>query len=126
MRGAMRLHDRSMRLGLPISVESAKVGLEEMVNETGRDRGWARISDLEAQIAERQISGASMIAGYVDGRLTIDNLTGDFEGGRLESLGGSLGGASKALGVDLAQPHRFDVAVSLSDVNVGGLLRGVF
>ncbi len=126
MRGALRLHDLSLRLGLPIAIESASVQLEEFVLESERIRGWARIAELEARIAERELSAASMIAGYVDGRLTIDNLSGDFEGGRLESLGGALGGASKALGIDLSEPHRFDVAVSLARVSVGGLLRGVF
>lgn len=126
MRGALRLHDLAMRLGLPIAIDSASVSLEELVLESERFRGWARIADLEARIAERQLSRASLIAGYVDGRLTIDNLSGDFEGGRLESLGGALGGASKALGIDLSEPHRFDVAMRLARVSVGGLLRGVF
>jgi AsmA-like protein len=126
VRGALRPHDLAMSLGLPIRIQSAKVALEELISESGRFRGWARITDLEARIAERELSGASMLAGYVDGRLTMDNLSGDFEGGRLESLGGALGGTSKALGIDLAEPHRFDVAMRLKDVNVGGLLRGVF
>ena len=126
MRGAMRLHDVSMTLGFPLRIESANVALEEMVSESNRVRGWARIRDLEALIAERKLSAGSMIAGYVDGRMTIDNLSGDFEGGRLESLGGAMGGASKALGIDLSEPYRFDVAMRLTKVSVGGLLRGVF
>ena len=67
-----------------------------------------------------------MIAGYVNGRLTIDNLSGGFEGGRLESLGGAMGGARRALGVDSSEPHRFDLAISLEDVDVAGVMRGVF
>lgn len=126
VRGELRAHDLALRLGLPIRIDSARLDLEELVLEQGRFRGWARISELQAHIAERELSSASMIAGYVDGRLTIDNLSGDFEGGRLESLGGALGGASKALGIDLSEPYRFDVAMGLSDVSVGGLLRGVF
>lgn len=126
VRGAVRPHDLAMSLGLPLRIETGRVELEELILESGRFRGWARISGLDARIAERELSDASMLAGYVDGRLTIDNLSGDFEGGRLESLGGVLGGTSKALGIDLAEPHRFDVAMRLRDVNVGGLLRGVF
>lgn len=126
LRGSMQAHDIALRLGLPIRIDTAHVALQESIVEGGRFRGWASIDGLEATIAERRLSDASMIAGYVDGRLTIDNLSGEFEGGRLESLGGALGGASKALGVDLAEPHRFDVAVRLNGVGVGGLLRGVF
>jgi hypothetical protein len=122
VRGPVRPHDLSMRLGVPISVASADVQLEELVLESGRFRGWARIEELSARIAERELSGARMIAGYVDGRLTVDDLSGDFEGGRLSSLGG----ASKALGIDLSDPHRFDVGLRLEDVGVEGLLRGVF
>lgn len=126
VRGALRAHDLALRLGLPIRIDSARVELQELVLEQGRFRGWARISELQAHIAERVLSSASMIAGYVDGRLTVDNLSGDFEGGRLESLGGALGSASKALGIDLSEPYRFDVAMRLAQVSVGGLLRGVF
>jgi hypothetical protein len=126
MRGAMRVHDISVRLGLPIFIETADVDLQELVLESNRFRGWARIAGLQARIAERELSDAGMIAGYVDGRLTIDNLSGDFEGGRLESLGGAGGGVSKALGIDLSEPYRFDVAMRLTDVEVAGLLQGVF
>jgi len=126
MRGAMRAHDLELRLGLPIRIAEAKIALEELVQESNRARGWARIDGLQAEIAERELNDASMIAGYVDGRLTIDNLSGDFEGGRLESLGGALGGASKALGIDMSEPYRFDVGLRLERVSVAGLLRGVF
>ncbi|MSR61401.1 MAG: hypothetical protein EXS08_02990 [Planctomycetes bacterium] len=126
LRGAMRAHDLELSLGLPIRIAEAKIALEELLQESNRTRGWARIDGLQATIAERELNDASMIAGYVDGRLTIDNLSGDFEGGRLESLGGVQGGASKALGVDLSEPYRFDVGLRLERVSVAGLLRGVF
>ena len=126
MRGTLRPHDLAMRLGLPISVSSADVKVEELVVESGRFRGWGKIRGLDARIAERELTDASMIAGYVDGRLSIENLSGDFEGGVLESLGGVGFGARKALGIDLADPHRFDVAVRLRDVHVDRLMRGIF
>jgi hypothetical protein len=126
LRGDLRLHDMTMRLGLPIAVESAAVHVEESVNESGRLRGWAHIDDLVADIAERRLTDGSLIASYVDGRLTMDNLAGAFEGGILESLGGAGGGARKALGIDLSEPYRFDVAVRLRKVDVAGLLQGVF
>jgi len=125
-RGRLRPHDLALRLGLPIRIDSADLDLEELILESERFRGWGRITALDARIAERELTAASMIVGYVDGRLTVDNLSGDFEGGRLESLGGVQGGARKALGIDLAEPHRFDVALRMTDANVGSLLRGVF
>jgi hypothetical protein len=126
MRGEMRLHDVDLSVGVPVVIHTARVNLEEMVEESERVRGWARVTGLEGHIAERELSGASLIAGYVNGRLTIDNLSGDFEGGRLESLGGAGGGARRAVGVDFDEPYRFDLALSLADVSVSGLMQGVF
>jgi hypothetical protein len=97
-----------------------------MVDEWERVRGWARVTGLEGHIAERELTDASMIAGYVNGRLTIDNLSGGFVGGRLESLGGAAGGARRAVGVDFDEPYRFDLALSLEGVSVSNLMQGVF
>ncbi|MEQ1893841.1 MAG: AsmA-like C-terminal region-containing protein, partial [Planctomycetota bacterium] len=126
VRGPMQLEELGLRLGIPLRVARARVDLKELVQEEGRFRGWAEISAIDASLAERALTDAHLIASYVDGRLTIDDLAGDFEGGRLESLGGGGDLASKALGIDLAEPHRFDVGLRLTDVSVGGLLRGVF
>ena len=123
VRGPMRLRDLALRLGIPLRVERATVDLKELVQEAERLRGWAEITAIEAALAERRLGDGRLIASYVDGRLTIDDLSGEFEGGRLESLGGS---ASKAFGIDLSEPYRFDVGLALEDVDVGGLLRGVF
>jgi len=123
VRGPMRLSDLALRLGIPLRVERATVELKELVQEADRVRGWAEMTAIEASLADRRLADGRLIASYVDGRLTIDDLSGEFEGGRLQSLGGS---ASKALGIDLSEPHRFDVGLALEDVDVGGLLRGVF
>jgi hypothetical protein len=129
--GPVRPHGLSFRLGVPIEVPSARVELERLVLEAGKVRGWARIEGLIARIAGRELSNASMTVTYVDGRLSVDDLTGEFEGGRLTSVGPSaleIGPASggKALGVDLSEPYDFDVALRLQDVDVGRFLRGLF
>jgi len=126
IRGPVEPHDLFMRLGLPLHVSRALLNIEELVFEQGVVRGWGEIEGLDALIAGRELSDASMILGYVDGRLTVDNLTGAFEGGRLESLGGPGTGSRKAVGIDLASPYRFDVAIRLEDVRLDRLLRGVF
>lgn len=126
LHGPLRPHDVMLRFGFPIEIPTADIDVKELVFEAGRFRGWGSIENLGAQIAERELSEASMILGYVDGRLTIDNLEGNFEGGRLESLGGSGQGSRKAIGVDLAEPYRFDIAVRMDKVQVDRLLKGVF
>ena len=126
LHGAMRPHDLAMRLGLPITIGSARLDLREFVRERDRFRAWGQISGLDATLAERELEDAQMTFNYVDGRLTIDDLLGAFEGGTLESLGAEGSGARKALGIDLVEPYRFDVALRLADVQVDRLLRGVF
>lgn len=126
MRGRVRPHDLAVRIGIPVEVEGADLRIEELIFEQGAVRGWGEIEDLDARIAGRELTDARMILGYVDGRLTIDNLAGDFGGGRLVSLGGTGPGSRKALGIDLSPPYRFDVAVRLRNGQLDRLLRGVF
>ena len=124
--GSIRPHDVTLSFGLPIEVRTADVDVREMVLERGGVRTWARIGGLDGSLAGRELRNASMILALVDQRLSIDDLEGEFVGGRLRSLGSTGQGSRKALGVDLAAPHRFDVALSMEDVQVDRLLRGVF
>lgn len=124
-RGIALLRRLAFRVGLPIEIVSAEVDVRELISEAGRLRGWGAVSDAQARIAGRELSEASMILSYVDGRLTIDELSGAFEGGRLSSLGGE-GQGGTALAVDLAEPHGFDLRLALDEVRVDRLLKGVF
>ena len=126
VRGNVVPHDLAMSFGLPIEVPRAEVGIEEMIFEGGRVRGWGRAEELSATFFDRRLSEARMLFSYVDGRMSIDNLAGNFEGGRLESLGGDGQGTRKALAFDLAAPYHFDLAIRMSDVEVASLLDGVF
>lgn len=126
VRGAVEPHDLAMRFGIPIEVPRAKVEIEELIFEAGRVRGWGRVEDLAGRFFDRSLSEARMLFSYVDGRMSIDNLAGSFEGGRLESLGGDGQGTRKALAFDLAPPYHFDLALRMQDVEVANLLGGVF
>ncbi|MAB81500.1 MAG: hypothetical protein CMJ89_19340 [Planctomycetes bacterium] len=127
LRGPVKAWGLELGGGFPIDITYAKLDIDEFVLEEGRVRGWGKVDNLSAQIAGRALNQASMIVGYVDKRLTIDNLSGQFEGGELKSLGSRDSvGPRKALGIDLAPPHRFDVALRLSKVHIDKLLRSVF
>lgn len=126
VKGLFRPHDLTTRLGVPIRVRAADLTLGELILEGGRVRGWGEITNLDAELAGRRLDDARMVVGYVDGRLTIDNLAGAFEGGELVALGAGAAGSRKALGIDLSPPYRFDLALSLEDVELDRLLRGVF
>ena len=126
LRGSVRPHDVTLDFGLPMTITTADVDLREMVLERGSVRAWAKIDSMSGTIAGRSLIDASMILGLVDQRLTIDDLDGEFEGGRLRSLGSSGRGARKALGVDMTPPHRFDLALEAKGVDVETLMQGVF
>ena len=126
MHGVIRPRALSLRLGLPILVSDANLEVEELIYEAGRLRGWGAISGLSAEIAGREVRDGSMIVTYVDGRLSIDNLSSSFAGGRLQAMGGAGRGTRRALAVSLAEPYRFDLAVRLDGIDVDDLLEGVF
>ena len=127
LRGPVQAQDIDFGERLPVKIGNAWIDVDEFIFEEGRLRGWGEVLGLTADIAGHELSEARMIVGYVDKRLTVDNLSGVFEGGTLESLGAQGShGSRKALGVDLAAPHRFDVAVQLKRVHVDKLLHGVF
>ena len=126
LRGPMTMRGVSLRFALPIEIDVADVQLEQLVVEHGGVRAWAKISGLDGRLAGRRLQDASMVLGFVDKRLTIDDLNGAFVGGRMRSLGSAGPGSRKALGVDLTSPHRFDMAIEMQDVDVGRLLQGMF
>jgi hypothetical protein len=95
-----------------------------MVYEQGRLRAWGTLSEIHGRLAGRRVEDASLVVSYVDGRLGIERLAGSFEGGTLSSLGSGEGGNAFAL--DLAEPYHFALALELTDVEIEGLLRGIF
>ena len=127
LRGPVYAFNVDLGKSLPVSINSAEIDVHELVLEEERLRGWGEVEELTAEVGSRQLANASMIVGYVDKRLTIDNLSGVFEGGRVTSLGneGQSFAPRKALGIDLAEPHRFDLAVQFQDIPVANLLRRV-
>lgn len=125
IRGEMLLHGISFDPGLPVVIPSARVDLRGLFVESGRVRGWAELSDLYARVADRELSRARALVSYIDGRLTLDNLSGAFEGGRIHSLGTEQA-SSTALRLDLQEPFGFDFTLALEDVQIGELLEGMF
>jgi hypothetical protein len=122
-----RVEPREMRLkaALPVVLHAGTIEVEDLVLEAGRVRGWWRIEDLAAAVAEREIQGASLIMTFVDGRLTLDNLRGTFAGGEVTSLGG-LEQADRAIAIDLTPPFAYTIALRLDGVAVEELLGGLF
>jgi hypothetical protein len=121
--GRIALRDFRAAVGIPIEIEHGILDLESLVIERGRVRGWAHLSDGAGSIAGRTFEAASLVASFVDGRLNIDDLSSGFQGGRLSSLGGERG---NAFALDLGEPYHFSLALELAEVQLQGLLKGVF
>jgi hypothetical protein len=125
-RGKVIPNDMFVQLGLPLSIRSATVVIDELILEGGRVRGVGRIEDLFGRIADRELGPARMLVTYVEPRLSIEDISGELEGGRLLPLGGRAERGGTAFSIDLEDPFPFQLALELRDVEVAGLLRGLF
>lgn len=124
--GRVTPRDLHVDLGLPVRVASAAMQIESLVFEAGHVRAWATVDALEGEIAGRELAGGRMQLTYVEPHLSILDLDATLEGGRLAHLGGTGTAGAPAFSMDLAPPFPFDLGLSMSDVDVQGLLRGVF
>ena len=133
--GKVRPRDAFVDLGLPLSIKSGEVELSELVLEGGHVRAWAKVESLDGAIANRRLEGAHMLITYIEPRLSILDLSGTLEGGKLSDLARSNDGAQAeqptrasgpAFTMDLIEPYTFELGLALREVELGGLLRGLF
>lgn len=119
-------HAMSVTIGLPLAVDSATMRLDRLVREDGKVRALATIDGLEGTLAGRALSDARMVLTYVEPALSIETLSGDLENGSIRPLGAGAERAGTPFSIALAKPFPFQLALDLSDVDVAGLLRGLF
>jgi hypothetical protein len=124
--GEIAPHDMFIQLGLPITVKRASAVIESLVYEGGKVRAIVRIDGFDGLVAGRDLEDASMLVTYVEPKLSIENLTGRLEGGRIVPLGGDATRRGTVFSVALEAPFHFQVAVGLQDVQAGELLQGMF
>ena len=124
--GTGTLSDAQVTVGLPLSIRSARVDLEELVIQGEDVRGWCRVHDLYGQAVERDLAQANLLLSYHGSQVTIESLSGQFCRGRIGGLGtnGTVGGP--VLSVDLHAPYRFQAQLGLWDVEIRELLEDVF
>lgn len=125
-RGKVTPSDLSIQLGLPFSIRSATAQIEGLVLEGGRVRSWGRLSDLYGELARRNLGPADLLFTYVEPRLSIEDLSGQFEGGRIQPLGGDASRGGTVFSIDLEKPYPFQLALDLQSVSVAGLLGDLF
>ncbi len=124
--GDLLPHAMSVTIGLPLAVDSATMRLDRLVRENGKVRALATVAGLEGTLAGRALSDARMVLTYVEPALSIETLSGDLENGSIQPLGAGAERAGTPFSIALAKPFPFQLALDLSDVDVAGLLRGLF
>lgn len=127
--GDIRARETQIDLGLPLRAQSASVELKGLVYEGDHVRAWAEISDLVGSLGGRELADGRIQWTYVEPRLSLLEVDVRCEDGRLRQWmpAQAAGGAAvPAFAVDLVEPFPFELALSLSRADVGGLLRGLF
>jgi hypothetical protein len=124
--GSIAPHDMFIQLGLPISVKSAAAKIETLVYEGGKVRAIVSIEGFNGLMAGRDLEDGSMLVTYVEPKLSVENLTGKLEGGKLLPLGGDATRRGTVFSIALEPPFHFQVALGLQSVQAGDLLHGLF
>lgn len=127
--GEASLSDVFAKIGLPLSILSARLDLEELILSGGEVRGWGRVYDLYGLALDRDISQTSLLLSYYNSRLSLDTLEGSFCKGRIHGLGNpgdGSGAGPPVFSVDLQEPFEFQTNLALDDLDLGVLLDGVF
>lgn len=125
LRGSIEPRAMSIDLGLPIEVETGLVTIDEFAFGPAGVRVHASVSNLHGKVSDRELERASMRLAYEGGRLQVIGLSARLENGRVDSLP-AAGGERPFFALELAAPYRFELAGAVSDVELEGLLRGVF
>jgi hypothetical protein len=125
LRGSIEPRAMSIDLGLPIEIDTALVTIDEFAFGPAGARLQASVSNLHGQVSDREIERASMRLAYANGRLDVIGLAARLENGRVDSLSAARG-ERPFFAIELAAPYRFELAAALSDVELEGLLRGMF
>lgn len=126
--GEATVSDAFVAIGAPVSIRSARVHLEELRVQGDEVRGWGRIEDLYGQAVGRDLEQAELWLSYHGTQLTLETLNSQFCRGRLTGIGedGTGRAPGPAFSVELRSPYRFQVGLSLEDIEVRQLLEGVF
>ncbi len=126
--GEATVSDAFVAIGAPVSIRSARVSLEELRVQGDEVRGWGRITDLYGQAVGRDLEQAELWLSYHGTQLTLETLNSQFCRGRLTGIGADGTGRAPgpAFSVELRSPYRFQVGLSLEDIEVRQLLEGVF
>ncbi|MBL8862121.1 MAG: hypothetical protein JNK02_08920 [Planctomycetes bacterium] len=124
--GAIVPAGMSIAIGLPLEVAAATARLDRLVREDGKVRALATIEGLEGALGGRRLADTRMVLTYVEPALSIETITGELEGGTLRPLGAGAERAGTPFNIALEKPFPFQLALDLDEVEVEGLLRGLF
>ncbi|QDU68525.1 AsmA-like C-terminal region-containing protein [Engelhardtia mirabilis] len=118
-------HDVRVGVGLPLTISSAELVVPHAVIEGGRMRALAELSEAYGRLGSWSLAGLSSTVSYVEGRLTLDGLQGGFAGGLVgspDALAPEALPGGRAFSIELGEPHRFDLALGFTELDVRQLL----
>jgi hypothetical protein len=119
-------HDMSVQLGLPITVKRATAVFDRLLLEGGQVRAIVTIRGFDGLIADRALTDASMLVTYIEPKLSVENLSGQLEGGQLVPLGGDAQRRGTVFSIGIEPPFGFSLALGMKNVEAAALLRGLF
>jgi hypothetical protein len=119
-------HDMSLQLGLPITVKRATAVFDKLLLEGGQVRAIVSIEGFDGLIADRALSGASMLVTYIEPKLSVENFSGHLEGGELLPLGSDANRRGTVFSIGIEPPFGFSLALGMRNVEAAALLRGLF
>jgi hypothetical protein len=124
--GPVTAHDAFVDLGLPLAIGHAAIDISDLIYEGGHVRLDAAVEGLQGRVADRLLEDTRLRFTYVEPHLSILELAGALEKGKLRQMAGHGAQSSSAFSIDLVDPYPFDLAIRLDEVDVAGLLHGVF
>lgn len=124
--GELGVTDAFVDLGVPVEIARTKSMRVGLAHEGSRLRARAEVEGLYGSLAGRRLTDANLQFTYIEPRLVIEAFDGEFEGGRLNAIGGTRDPGADLMTLDLVPPFPFHLAASMRGVDVGQFLRGVF
>lgn len=114
----------SLDLGLPLSIEAARIDVRDLDYDGKTVRAHATFDGVRGKVADRRLENAMLQVEFDDPTLTVHDVRGELEGGALSRL--DPRGERPAFKIDLRDPFAFSLGLALERAEVGGLLAGLF
>jgi hypothetical protein len=128
--GYLTLTNMALEAGLPVTIQSARAHVYDLIIEDGELRGWGRIENLYGDCFGSELGPVSALASFVGGVLSVEDFTGSFERGKIRPLDRDSKLLSPvrgrpALRIELRPPFPYQASIAVDDVDATHWLEGL-